>query len=1014
MSLRDRLDLRELGVLTETEPNVRDLLNFLESQARLTYCLFLPLTANAELTVQSKIRERAGYGVYLQQLANLRGQVSGPLADLYDDLASKQLEASTTLLGGRSIMDWRNYLSHGGIAPSADGFDINILVRHVENINELISAVGDNVELRPPQAGGFVELDCQGSVVLNPLLWATDHSMGFFQEILTDGEEVTAVYVMLDRKTPEIEQQLTPSMEEAVKRFVSSGQSAEAGEIRRFKKAIIEDAGAFSDGKWPVQFDVDSTRSPFVARWRRRTSEGIEERADLFSINAGDNSRKWRRSGEDGPWFSYKAFVKDIANWNTLIPRLEESLDEKIREHEEWDRQNFGEFSVLSNLTLPERTVREVEVIGRSFSALSSRGSTGITHRLDESAQQYTGVPQVYFLSGEAGVGKTYTLLTIASQRYSLLRKGAEDVPAFLYMDCSGLRLSSLHAAINSAVASTLILTADRVMTLCRTGLMVVIVDGFDELLGGAGYGNALQVLRPTLRKLEGSGTLLISARSAYLANQYRDSLNELQSVEDVAEHLILQMERWSVPQIGSFFEANSHWAMYRGRLSNEDLQLLGLPFFARVFDRFVNDNSGRDPHRSTDLVGLLLNAYLDRELRKLQQANLPEVEFDDLHSLLVECAGMMLESGSRELQREDFNMCAMVAFNRESFAGRLQALQARLSVLCGISSRQGEDELLFSFDHEIYFDSLIIDFLISNVLLPWASAASVRAAFDREVFAETVMRGLVSREPERCYDVIRELGGLGARLGGNLSSNIGALLCEYIGHGRPLGLSSLVNLSMVTLDLSHLSFGTIEFVGCEINCLRLNASFGSLVLRDTRINAIQVVRGASSRGLENVNFSFSGALELGELTVLSEDGSRVSEIFDQELQVLESLHAMGVQGVLPYIEEWRRSSPGPLEAFSINVLNKFIGRRTMVFIVEEKSLLPGRGAPKWLSSPDDERWARFVAALEGSGAGQRKRINASGVAKSQVSFLVRPAELAKREDQTDPRVREFWRIVSA
>ena len=153
-------------------------------------------------------------------------------------------------------------------------------------------------------------------------------------------------------------------------------------------------------------------------------------------------------------------------------------------------------------------------------------------------------------------MGKTHNLVTASLHRSERLVEAADEdkrsvlggSPLYLYVSCSGVGLRSLRDLINAAVVETQNLTYESVMALCRNAMLVLVIDGFDELLGGAGYRDAFQLLEPTLRLLGlRGGTVVLSARSSYLANQYKHSLarSSVEAKTPVA-HYMLELLRWN------------------------------------------------------------------------------------------------------------------------------------------------------------------------------------------------------------------------------------------------------------------------------------------------------------------------------------------------------------------------------------------------------------------------------------------------------------------------------------
>ena len=114
-----------------------------------------------------------------------------------------------------------------------------------------------------------------------------------------------------------------------------------------------------------------------------------------------------------------------------------------------------------------------------------------------------------------------------AATRRSLMRKPNVFSSKVRVPSCSS---SYLPKGVNSATSEMRSgqlqdlragFTRDAIATLVRAGLLVPIVDGFDELLGTAGYSGAFSSLQSLLVQLEGLGAVVVSARSSFSTKEF-------------------------------------------------------------------------------------------------------------------------------------------------------------------------------------------------------------------------------------------------------------------------------------------------------------------------------------------------------------------------------------------------------------------------------------------------------------------------------------------------------------
>ena len=123
---------------------------------------------------------------------------------------------------------------------------------------------------------------------------------------------------------------------------------------------------------------------------------------------------------------------------------------------------------------------------------------------------------KLLFIRGEAGLGKTSAL------RY-LTRKTARDYLTgnskilYFYIDAQSKSLSRLDDVVAAIIQDLQGRFHYRALaTLTRLGLVVPIIDGFDELIGLGGYGEAFDSLTRFIARLNTEGTVIASARSTF------------------------------------------------------------------------------------------------------------------------------------------------------------------------------------------------------------------------------------------------------------------------------------------------------------------------------------------------------------------------------------------------------------------------------------------------------------------------------------------------------------------
>ncbi len=131
---------------------------------------------------------------------------------------------------------------------------------------------------------------------------------------------------------------------------------------------------------------------------------------------------------------------------------------------------------------------------------------------LDEEAD----TTRVMMVNGGAGAGKTCVLRELVRQQAEAYLSGRTS-RLLLYVNAQGRALARLNEALATELQDLKVgLTYHSVAVLAQLGVLVPVIDGFDELLGGSGYDDAFSSLAEFLEQLHGEGQILASARSTY------------------------------------------------------------------------------------------------------------------------------------------------------------------------------------------------------------------------------------------------------------------------------------------------------------------------------------------------------------------------------------------------------------------------------------------------------------------------------------------------------------------
>lgn len=563
--------------------------------------------------------------------------------------------------GGTTFRSARNEVFHGG--PIPDDLDSSGLLAIINRNNSNISEI----------------LEHHASLVRPPYFFID----GGRHYVLNDYDANSAKY--WPAQGPAVDVRDASIVDSLKHRLPRTGMR----EFENFSGDIERDLRGFAENRdVRVYVDDDAVGGvDLVAQWSRRTSEGADPRIDRFHL--GSNSeRLWLRNGEARP---YREILKTASNWPLLKSRLRSDLEQLQHAQSELSSSIFDTRFV--ELPYMDQLVRT--------SASASQNHTPtfaeFCAQLATSAYRFNAGTRLVTFTGEAGAGKTHSLLRFAQESLvaDTVNELDDDRPVVLYVSSSGRAANTLDTLIESRVAETRLIDRTGVLALCRAGLLVLVIDGFDELLGFRTYDEPLKAIQPLLDELRGRGTVILSARSSYAETRITSQI-AVQDAQawppriDTAEIMPLTEQQVS--------EALSDVGCADAYEASEPRQrrLITTPFFTASFASWASTS------RSIPFIDFVLDSYLRREQRKLQNPDGSDLlSREVLSSTLSEVAEMAALSDSTEISESDLQIAAEEALGAElSLSAR-----RRLTTLCAVSAEWSEDENSFSFAHTVVFE---------------------------------------------------------------------------------------------------------------------------------------------------------------------------------------------------------------------------------------------------------------------------------------------------------------------
>lgn len=516
---------------------------------------------------------------------------------------------------------------------------------------------------------------------------------------------------------------------------------------------------------------------------------------------------------------------------------------------------------------------------------------------------------QVVFLRAPAGAGKTALLRHLAVEQAVAFREGRETF-LYLYVDAQGRALSRLDEAI-AAVLNDLrsSFTYHAVPALTRLGLLVPIIDGFDELLGVGGYQEAFSSLAAFLTRLEGQGALVASARASFyaLSDLSRAASAVPASRANTVNYEISPIELlpWDDNALRSYLELTGEFTQLGTKTPAEGLQsltervgaagaeLLRTPFFTAAVLQLLS--AGKAIPEGSRVLQALVDLFVEREVEKLRDKHgIPILSAQQHMRLLEMVADEMWWQGARELDPDTLTTIGELACDEFGISVEsARALLGRLAAHALLSVQGSTRKLLFQ--HE-YFYAYFLGRRLAMVLTRRERPGEFlgRAPFSPVVATETV--NLLDGSAEQLRPLLAalaELHGTSMLTRDIVRSNLGLLYAALIReYSAALGGMSAVDAYFEAPNFGHTVLEGVTFEKCELR----RPDFRSATWRNVRLVESQlmepVVDERTTLGLVDVRIpdDVQGVAVVAktgeELTFAPADVSRILQRLGATLRV--------------------------------------------------------------------------------------------------------------------------------
>lgn len=467
-----------------------------------------------------------------------------------------------------------------------------------------------------------------------------------------------------------------------------------------------------------------------------------------------------------------------------------------------------------------------------------------IAELVDAGRKDPEGRTNLYFLKGDPGAGKTTLLKEMTGLQAERYLAGDSDFLLF-YVSAQGRELSNLRDAFSGELQDLRAgFTRDAIAALARNGLLIPVVDGFDELLGTAGYGGAFSSLQSLLAELEGLGAIVVSARSAFYDLEFLGRSSSPVNDADISLTTI-DLEPWTDQQLGEYLGSKGDPVVAKAleELNDPDRTLLRRPFFASEFPDFALAAQGADG-KST-LLEHLIDAYIEREAEKIVDSNGdPVLPVDGHHRLFELTASQMWEEEARRLSLDDLRTFTEIVVEEFNLEGdEAKQLATKVTSYAGFRPGYQGSREEFSFEHEVYFDHFLAE--AAARFVREGKAGDLGQFADRAVIPETVVNDAL--------DSLDQLDGAaqslaqcpaGARYE-NRRRNFGAFLAGCASRAEVADIV-VRDLTFVDLSMGRACFRKVIFEDCEFRGSDMSeVTFSECKAENCRFHALSLGEGS-------------------------------------------------------------------------------------------------------------------------------------------------------------------------
>lgn len=460
---------------------------------------------------------------------------------------------------------------------------------------------------------------------------------------------------------------------------------------------------------------------------------------------------------------------------------------------------------------------------------------------------------KICFVTADAGHGKSMLLKHFQHSQANKFIEGNTNY-LFWHIDLHGRDLVRLNEAIMYDLGELRIsgLYYSSIMTLMRNHLIVLGIDGFDELAAEKGGETALNSLSNLLSQMQGKGVLIAASRRAFFNSQdYLKRTGILhQNIGSGCTFNEIRIKNWQKEQCVDYlqkytFNEEDYDKLY-DVLRNSHHPLLERPYlFTKLVEYSYEDSITpsefvcKNGDNRLDNINDVIEAFIHREVDKWthtdRDTGRPYLSFEQHMRLLSELAHDMWSTQKNTITVENIQLILTILFDEWKTDSQMQPLILRMveshAMLINVEGRDNYRK----FDHEefkCFFLSRALENVMSNSVIKNDFSAVYKFLYIAQL-PDTVAQYLSTHiDKSLILKIVEGLKTIRKKewKPTYIQSNIGTLL-PYLLNGFdnndiPIVIDDKTSFSSLIFEnknLKHIIFKNCVFVNISFNNTQLN-----------------------------------------------------------------------------------------------------------------------------------------------------------------------------------------------